>query len=163
MVSITQGQVDRAKKLYPFKELRGSITSGKSNIFGSLGEILIQDRFSDRELDLNSTYDYDLIIDGLKVDVKTKKTTVVPKDHYFCSISAFNTSQKCDYYFFVRILTDLSVGYLLGYIKKGDFFKKAKYKERGDLDTNGFVFKDNCYNLMIRDLNKFRLGVSNGK
>ncbi len=155
-VKINKGQVERARKLYPFKELNGSITKGESNIFGALGEILIFDYYSDADIVLESTYDYDMIINGYCVDVKTKKTTVKPQEDYLCSISAFNTKQKCDYYFFVRITTDLNSGYLLGYISKDDFYKKAIWKNKGDVDVNGFVFKDDCYNLEIKYLHEFQ-------
>jgi hypothetical protein len=43
IIEISKEQIERAKKLYPFKELKGSITKGKSNIYGALGEIIIYD------------------------------------------------------------------------------------------------------------------------
>jgi len=43
VIEISEDQINRAKKLYPFKELKGSITKGKSNIYGALGEIIIYD------------------------------------------------------------------------------------------------------------------------
>jgi len=127
VTKISKQQIERAKKLYPFKELKGSITKGKGNMFGALGEIVVCDLFKSRGLDVdfNSTYDYDLIINGNKVDVKTKRTTVVPKDYYLCSISSFNTRQKCDYYFFLRINENMEDCYLLGWKSKEDFFHEA--------------------------------------
>ena len=87
--------------------------------------------------------------------MKTKRTTVTPKQNYFCSVSAFNTRQDCDFYFFVRILEDKTKAFLLGYISKKDFYNTSTYKNKGDLDTNGFVFKDDCYNIEISKLHKF--------
>lgn len=43
IIEISEDQIDRAKKLYQFNELKGSITKGKSNIYGALGEIIIYD------------------------------------------------------------------------------------------------------------------------
>ena len=156
-IEISKEQIERAEKLYPFKELKGSITKGKSNIYGALGEIIIYDINKEKGLnvDFNSTYDYDLIIDGYKVDVKTKRTTVKPKPDYLCSISSFNTKQKCDFYFFLRIKENLKECYLLGYKKKTDFFKEAVFNKKGSLDVNGWSFKDDCYNLKIEMLDKF--------
>ena len=93
IIKISLEQIERAKKLYLFTELKGSITKGKSNIYGAIGEIIIYDIYKNNGLnvDFNSTYDYDLIIENYKVDVKTKRTTVVPMPNYLCSISAFNT------------------------------------------------------------------------
>ena len=158
IVEITQEQIERAKKLYPFNELRGSITNGKSNLYGALGEIIVHDlcKGNGLNVDFNSTYDYDLIIDGYKVDVKTKRTTVKPKDNYLCSISSFNTKQKCNFYFFVRINENLKQGYLLGYKSKSKFFSESTFNKKGDVDVNGWLFKDDCYNLKISQLNKFK-------
>ena len=160
-MKITKEQIDRAKKLYPFKDLKGSITKGESNIFGALGEVIIHDinKANGNNVDFNSTYDYDLIINGFKVDVKTKKTTVKPKGNYLCSISSFNTKQKCDYYFFVRITEDLKECYILGYKRKADFFKEATFNKKGEIDPEGngvWTFKDDCYNLKIKMLNQFK-------
>jgi predicted DNA-binding protein len=120
IIEITEKQIEEAKKLYEFDELNNSITKGKSNIFGALGEIIVRDYFIENKFKVNftSTYDYDMIINNYKVDVKTKKTTVKPKVNYNCSISNSNIKQKTDYYFFVRITEDLKTGYLLGYILK---------------------------------------------
>jgi hypothetical protein len=158
VIEISEDQINRAKKLYPFKELKGSITKGKSNIYGALGEIIIYDIKKKKGLnvDFNSTYDYDLIINNYKIDVKTKRTTVVPKPYYLCTISSFNTKQKCDFYFFLRINENLKYCYLLGYKRKTDFFKEAQFNKKGSLDINGWAFKDDCYNLKIDMLNKFK-------
>ena len=156
-IQIQQEQIDKAKKLYDFGCLNGSITKGKSNIYGALGEVLIFDFFKDKGLDVDftSTYDYDLIIESYKIDVKTKRTTVKPKDFYLCSISNWNTRQKCDFYFFVRILENLKTGYLLGFKSKSDFFKESTFNKKGSPDINGWTFKDDGYNLKISSLYKF--------
>ena len=155
-LAITPNQVERARKLYPFDELNGSITKGKSNIYGALGEVIINDYFvkNGYSVDFNSTYDYDIIIDGWKVDVKTKRTTVTPQDHYLCSISSWNIKQKCDLYMFVRINENMKNGYLLGFKGKDEFFKSADFKKKGELDINGWSFKDDCYNLKVSELRK---------
>ena len=64
-IKIQKEQIERAEKLYTFKELRGSITKGESNIYGALGEIVIYDinKKNGLNVDFNSTYDYDLIIE----------------------------------------------------------------------------------------------------
>lgn len=158
-IEITKDQIERAKNLYSFSELKGSITKGKSNIYGALGEIVVYDISKKKGLsvEFNSTYDYDLIIEGYKVDVKTKRTTVTPKPYYLCSISSFNTKQKCDFYFFLRISEDLRKCFLLGYKKKNDFFKECTFNKKGTPDINGWLFKDDCYNIKIEMLNNFKL------
>jgi hypothetical protein len=158
IVEIKADQIKRAETLYPFNELNGSITKGSGNIYGALGEILIYDFFVSRgfDVDFKSTYDYDLIINTHKVDVKSKRTTVEPKGNYLCSISSFNTGQKCDFYFFCRIREDMKFGYLLGFKGKNDFFDQATFNKKGDADINGWLFKNDCYNLEISKLNQFK-------
>jgi hypothetical protein len=159
ILNITKDQIKRASELYSFTSLNGSITKGKSNKYGALGEVLVFDYFKDKGLEVSfeSTFDYDLIIQGYTIDVKTKRTTVTPKHHYLCSISAFNTKQKCNLYFFVRIKEDFSNAYLLGYKKKKVFFEYATFNKKGSLDVNGWTFKDDCYNLPIGDLDSFKI------
>jgi hypothetical protein len=157
-IKISADQIERAKQLYTFTKLKGSITDGESNIFGALGEVVVYDYFKGRgfSVDFKSTFDYDLLIGGYRVDVKTKKTTVIPRNNYFCSIAAYNTRQNCDFYFFLRINERFDVCYLLGYIRKADFFNKATFNRKGDIDKNGWTFKADCYNLQISMLAKFK-------
>jgi len=160
-IEISKEQIDRANNLYEFTELNGSITKGQSNIYGALGEVIIFDIYKEKgyNVDFNSTYDYDLIIEGYKIDVKTKRTKVNPMPNYLCSVSAFNIRQKCDYYFFLRINENMKYCYLLGYKRKTDFFNQAIFNKKGSLDVNGWSFKDDCYNLKIDMLNEFNLIV----
>lgn len=158
---ISQDQILRAQKLYTFKNLKGSITKGKSQIYGALGEIVIFDIYTKKGLEVSfeSTYDYDLIISNYKVDVKTKKTTVVPQPHYLCSITDFNPNQKCDFYFFLRIHENQQECFLLGYKSKADFFQQCFFSKKGSLDINGWSFKDDCYNIKIEMLDKFKIST----
>ena len=153
----TEEQIQRAKELYEFGALNGSITKGKSNLFGAIGEVVVADYYENfYEVDRQSTFDYDLVIDGRKVDVKTKKTTVVPKSYYLCSISNWNVNQKCDFYYFCRVQKDLSNVYLLGSISKERFFEQATFNKKGEFDGDtGFTFKDDCWNIEIEKLNEF--------
>lgn len=157
-IKISADQIEMAKELYTFTKLKGSITEGESNIYGALGEVVVYDYFKGRgfAVDFNSTFDYDLVIGRYLVDVKTKKTTAIPRNNYLCSIAAYNIRQNCDFYFFLRITERLDVCYLLGYIKKADFFSEAIFNRKGEIDVNGWTFKADCYNLQIHMLTKFK-------
>lgn len=154
-IIINEDVLDRAEKHYSFKKLRGSITSGESNYFGAVGEIITFDYFKEFAIQKN-TYDYDLIIKGRTVDVKTKRTSVPPRPDFLCSVSAFNIKQACDFYFFCRVSERLDKAYLLGYLSKERFFELAKFKKYGELDVDGWEFKDDCYNVEISQLNQFK-------
>ena len=156
-INISEEQIERAKKLYSFKELRGSITKGEGNLRGALGEIIVFDIFTAKGSKINkkSTFDYDLIIDGHKIDVKTKATNYKPIDSFNCSIPAAQKRQKCDYYFFTYITYDYKQCYLAGYKSKESFFKQSTFAKEGEIDFGNWKYKSDCYNLRMKNLNKF--------
>ena len=132
-------------------KLRNSITSGAGNIAGFIGEAIAKQVMGGV---LTNTYDYDLILcNGKTVDVKTKLTSVKPLDSYDCSIAGLNTKQQCDYYAFVRVKNDLSVGWYLGIYPKEQYMLDSVFMKRGNIDpSNGYVVKSDCYNLKIHRL-----------
>ena len=132
--------------------LRNSIREGEGNLVGFIGEQVAQKVLGGF---IDNTYDHDLMMDDFltTVDVKTKETTVAPKPHYDCSVAAYNTKQKCDYYCFIRVKNDLSVGWYLGVYPKNKYFEDARKLNKGDLDPdNNFTVKADCYNLTIDKL-----------
>jgi len=166
LLKTTTNQIERAKKLYTFSNLKGSITKGKSNIYGALGEIVVYDYFTDNGsiVSFKSTYDYDLIISDYKIDVKSKKFTskFTPKYDWNLNISDFNTTQKCDYYFFIGISDNLESYCFYGYIEPINFYSNSVFNYKGQIDPNGngiWKFKSDCYNLKISNLNKFSIDV----
>ncbi len=151
-VKITDDMLLRAKhKAEAMGELNNSITKGQGNLAGFVGEEIAQLVLGGT---LVNTYDYDLVLDnGKTVDVKSKRTTAVPKSYYECSVAAFNVKQQCDYYAFVRVLEGLSYGWFLGVYPKALYFEKARLLKKGDVDpTNNFTVKADCYNMHIYDL-----------
>jgi hypothetical protein len=156
-VSITNEQIDVAeRKSKEMGIIRNSIRKGEGNFVGFLGEAIVSDYFGGIHA---NTYDYDVIIKDKKVDVKTKKTTVVPLPEYLCTVADFNTKQKCDYYYFVRINISTMKGYLLGGLTKNAFYKKAKFYKKGELDPIsdlGWTFTADCYNVPISELKEHK-------
>lgn len=136
---------NRAKEL---GILKNSISKGKGNVAGMLGEEIVLKVLGGK---LKSSYDYDIILpDGSTTDVKTKLTTVKPLPKYSCSVSAYNIRQKCDSYTFVRVKKDLTVGWFLGSINKLDFFNEARFVEKGEIDpTNEYKARTSCFNCPI--------------
>jgi|TARA_R110000796_G_scaffold143304_1_gene259771 hypothetical protein len=135
--------------------LRNSITSGGGSQAGFLAEIVVARHIGATQA---NTYDYDLVMpDGRTIDVKAKRTGVKPRDHYECSVAAYNTKQDCDYYAFCRVLNDMSTVWILGIIKKKDYYSRATKRLKGDKDpSNNFTFKSDAYNLKISELNPSR-------
>jgi hypothetical protein len=50
----------------------------------------------------------------------------------------------------------MRTGFLLGYKSKDDFFNNAQFNEKGSTDVNGWVFKADCWNLPVKDLDKLK-------
>lgn len=139
---------DKAKEM---GLLHNSILRGGGSIAGFLGEQVVLKALGGSWL---NSYDYDIVLeDGHKVEVKTKQTSAVPLPHYSCSISNFNTKQDCDIYAFTRILKDYSKGWFLGYLPKTEYFDKAVFMKKGQLDPdNGYEVRADCHNVSISDL-----------
>jgi hypothetical protein len=152
-VDITDDMLIKAReKSVEMGKLHNSILRGKGNMSGFIGEqIALQ--ILDGKWD--NTFDYDLVVNDKKVDVKTKQTSVKPLPHYECSIAKLNTKQKCDAYAFVRILNDFSKGWYLGVLTKEDYYDKATFLRKGDVDpSNNYTVKADCYNVRIDELAK---------
>jgi len=160
-LEITEGQKCKAFAMYDFDTLKDSITDGKSKLWGALGEIVVHDFFNDQgyETEYKPTKDFDLVISTFTVDVKTKRTTVKPRMNYWATIAATSKHQRCDMYFFVRILKNLSTAYLLGYLPSDTFWEVAKFYKKGEIDPLGdgeWRFAADCYNVKMEDLYAFK-------
>lgn len=134
--------------------LRKSITNGQGNLAGFIGERVVADYLDVKKL---NTYQYDLITKKEKTyDVKTKRCKSKPLPNYTVSVCALNTKQECDSYIFVRVTNDMKTAWILGYMPKEKFYKRAKFCKKGDLDPDSncnWRFKEDCYNMYIKDLN----------
>jgi len=152
-VKITPELIERAKKkTATVGVLQGSITGSSSHVVGAIGELIVADITGATEA---NTHNYDLILNGKRIDVKTKRCNTRPRDYYDCSVAAHGSKQDCDSYVFVRIKIDGTKAWVLGEIDKRDFYENATHYRRGDVDPdNGFVFKADCYNLPIRELSQ---------
>jgi|TARA_R110000744_G_scaffold29912_6_gene71142 hypothetical protein len=146
----------RARKESLNKDLKNSIRGRENGYVARLGEIAVAQATGGT---IKNTYDYDVVLkNGTKVDVKTKERTVDPKPHFEVSVADFNTTQKCDAYYFVSVNTKSSPNTvsIVGWLSKDDFYKKAKFWKKGQIDFNSenkFEFKADCYNMECRYLN----------
>lgn len=136
-------------------ELKNSITRGEGNVCGFLGELVAQKVIGG---EIKDTRDYDIITkDGTKWDVKTKRSFGVPEEHFECSVTDYNTTQKCDRYIFVRVLKDYSKGWVVGELPKDEYFEKATFIEQGQYDPrNHWRAKCDCWNVVFTDLNEVK-------
>lgn len=134
--------------------------SGKGNIVGFLGEIIIHEYF--KYCEFVDSYDYDLILCGERVEVKTKTQNVdiEPLPYYECSVASQSLHQEFDYYIFCRIYKNndkFKHGWIIGTISKEDFFKKSRFLKKGEFDDrNNYTVRNDCYNLEYKYLRSLR-------
>ena len=143
--------VEARDKAAEMGRLHNSIINGAGNIAGFIGESIAHQVLGG---ELINTYDYDLVLpSGKTIDVKTKQTSVKPLETYECSIAALNTTQECDYYCFIRVKNDFTVGWYLGVYDKNQYMTDAVFMKKGTVDSsNGYTVKTDCYNLKISEL-----------
>ena len=141
-----------------------SIMDGTRTEHGLVGEEMVlaylthQIRNDPRtQVGIQSTYDYDIILyTGVfraSIDVKTKVSNHVPHHDWSVSVAAANITQKCDSYCFTRVFEDYSRGFLVGFKGKSDYFDKAEFLKRGQMDyDNMYRVRADCYNMRIYEL-----------
>jgi len=166
-VKPTEAQIARAKRMADeLGELNNSITHGEGNAHGFLGEILVAEAIGAEH---SNSFDYDLILPTKKgpitIDVKTKRCASTPWPNYECSIADYNPDQQCEFYVFVRILENFEMAWIVGKIKKEDYYKKAVFRTKGQKDPNGlkgvdFHFTADCYNLAINALEPIKYHIT---
>jgi len=161
-VAVTPSMYRAAKQRFEFGALRASITKGGGNLAGALGELAYIEWLTKRgyRVEDTSTYDYDIIVNGFKVDVKTKRINNKPADNYRVAVASANTTQKCDFYFFAYCLYNTNKVYLSGYCAKAQYFEKASFRKQGMADPHGdnpnYKFAADCYIMKHTSLNKFK-------
>lgn len=155
-IKITEQMKKRAwRKAREMGEINNSITKGDGNIAGFLGEQVANEVIKG---DVTNTYNYDILKDGIRYDVKTKRCTSEPKRYYECSIASLQIKQDCDMYAFVRIENikgRWGRAWVLGFYEKHEYFEDARFLKKGQIDgDNNFRVKADCYNVPIGDLKK---------
>ena len=141
-LEITPGQIERAKNLYSFNALKNSIKNGEGNLTGAIGEIVAFDYYEgqDKLVIHSGDFNYDLLIDGSKIEVKTMESNSPPKHYYECNVSLFNAEQDCDYYLFVDVDSSHSTAFIKGYVSKERFKKIRQLKKQGEKNRS-FEYK----------------------
>jgi len=169
-LKFNQSMIDEAvKKAKNLGSINNSITSGGGNLAGYLAEIALAEDLQCNNVSCDEgseKYNYDLIKNDLKIDVKTKRRTVDPKPSYEVSIAETSKHQKADTYAFISITFKEKRGkgrsatyhgvesiWLCGFMPKKEYFEQAKFWKKGDVDpSNGFTVHANMYNMPISRL-----------
>lgn len=151
-IKLTEDIITRAKgKAKDVPVTNNTIIGGKGRLAGFIGEEVVKEFLNATE---DNTYEYDLDIMGVKIDVKTKQCKSKPKDYYECSVANYY-KQDCDLYVFVRTspVNNPTKAWILGWDTKDDYNDDGRHLKKGELDgDNGFVVKSDCINKEIKSL-----------
>ena len=164
-VNITEKMIETAKHKVNGVKLQSSSISSKFGynhnriLVGYLGEQIVLDYLKTAK-DVDN-YQYDLIYNNLKLEVKTISCKFKPKPDYLCTVNSHDSSgmakQDADYYIFTRVLNDMSKGWILGYISCKEFYEIGTFIPKGTKVTNGIEFsKANATCLEINKLYKVK-------
>lgn len=130
------------------------IENGEGQIAGTIGEMAflrwLEDLNIDFEYCAKTSYDYDFIVNGYRIDVKTKKSKGAPRDYYTVRIPEAQKRQKCDLYVFIYI-TDHDA-YFLGYAEKSEYWDVIGFPVKKGEKTDNFIEKVDAQVAYIRDL-----------
>ena len=158
------------KKAKSLGRIRNSILRGGGNAAGYLGEEAVASYIGAEITSCNKgsdKYDYDIIArDGRRVEIKTKRRTVYPQEHFDVSVAKTSVHQRPDLYIFVsiefakvtmengrRVYRNIKSICILGQAEPEDFFARAKIWREGDIDgRNGFRTHVDMYNLPISEI-----------
>lgn len=142
-------------------ELNNSITKGRGNLAGRVGELAFARYLGVVLLDMK---DYDLTYKGEKLEVKTKRRTATPLPHYDVSIPATSAHQRPDRYVFISLEFERKSGrsyyglqkiWLVGDMGADEYFKKAhKYTKGVYTGSNRFLTLADMWNMPISNLDQ---------
>ena len=154
-VPIRADMIERAeRRAREMGILNKSFMKGRGNVVGFLGEEIVLAALPGSRL--ADDYNYDIEWEGARFEVKTKRTTASPLPYYMCSVSDHNTLQDTNNYIFCRVLSQngmFTKGWVLGYIAKGDFFRRARFMRKGEKEgDNGYIVKNDCWSVRIDEL-----------
>jgi hypothetical protein len=139
--------------------LKNSIRKGMGNLVGFLGEEMVLVAFPGAKSE--NTYQHDISLPGITIEVKSKDRTVAPRLDYDASVANYNTSQRADYYVFTSIFRNKATGeythgHIIGMIEKERYKSMATFWRKGEIDpSNGWEVSADCYNVSYRDLKRF--------
>lgn len=155
-IAVTKEMLDAAKtKAAQMGVLnQHSMMKGERNVEGVLGELAALKFLTNAEA--TDTYDHDIKIGPVLIDVKTKRLTNKPRLYYDCTVYGYNPNQNCHVYLFAGVKNDHSVVWLCGFISKKDFYEKAEFCPAGSERPLGggktLTYKEDNYVVQVNKL-----------
>jgi len=145
------------------KSIRGNGETESRKPVGAIGETVLIDYLRRPGIEVIDNREgkeatkYDLLVNGKKVEVKTKDRTVEPKPYYECSVPLYNHSHQIpDWFYFISLYREgdkYKKAYILGGIAYKELEEKGIVMMEGDIDIrNGWACNESCINITIDKL-----------
>ena len=135
--------------------LPNSFTRGMGRMAGCLGEIAVHKFIKRSKYVGDTTYTHDIEHKKRRVEVKSKSCASIPRKNYMASVNGKREFvPDNDVYFFTRVRKDFMFVWVLGWLPTTKFMQKSVFKQKGESDDDGFIFKSSGFHLPIEDLNK---------
>jgi|688.fasta_scaffold15661_16 hypothetical protein len=132
------------------------LEDGAGQLTGTLGELAFGRWLKDAGIAFEYVADnkgaYDFVVNGLKIDVKSKGCTSPPRPNYTCHVLAAQATYDVDLYVFCR--TDISGHvWLLGWMHKNHFWTSGKACDvtRGQM-ADGLIQTADSRRIQISDI-----------
>jgi hypothetical protein len=168
IVRITEGMIEEAHELEKQipKDIRNSIRNGAGIFPGCLGQVACCHRFIDtyKAKGKEQEYNFDIVMAGMSVEVKTKVRTVRPLPHYEGSIPTYNDTQQSSKYLFVSLLGGSKTGpftlaFIMGWISNPQGYFKVdprwRFVKKGEYDpSNDWTALCDCWNITYSSLDQ---------
>lgn len=164
-IPFTKEMIARARvRAEEMGSIKNSITKGGGNVAGFLGEEAF---CAYTGASIVGGKDYDVVLNNEKVEVKTKRRTVAPRQNYDVSVANTSTHQNPDKYAFISLefgeaikkpngqtaYKDLKNVWYLGSKDAKEYFKEAAKWNKGDVDkSNNFTTLVDMHNLPVSEL-----------
>jgi len=143
-IDITEEMLGEAKvnvkKYNKFNLFGGEYTQ---KLAGEVGRLALRKYLVDNDRDykedthIGSRDDFDFIINGKNVSLKTQLMNVKPLPEYRCEVNVQQLENECDYHLFAKAFLKKNKVWLMGCITKVRFDKEGVMRKKGDiLDDN---------------------------
>lgn len=128
---------------------------------GCIGEMVVERWLTNNGVSFSNetnktTHDY--VVNGKRVEVKTKARTVPPKPEYEVTISSGSIDhQDAYYYIFLSLHGDKGAvlphtAYIVGGSTREYYKNNCIHRKGGELQSNGMTMKGDCLNMYMSNL-----------
>ena len=165
-IKLSDEVLNKAKEYSKGKKYKRSMRGEEGTNIGAIGEYVAKEYLEALGMDVLDNRDtesatkYDFLVNGKKVEVKTKDRTVPPKSFYECSVPLYNHShQKPDWFVFLSLhrvdtpymkSSRYEDAYILGASTYEHIQEEGITVMKGEVDeSNGWMCRESCINLPI--------------